>query len=313
MNTELYNGMKVLSGYHRKGGVGKTFTVSTLAYLLASGGPLGTSPKKRVLILDFDSQQDTSKQYLPMIPVPGEDVFVAPVNPDKDSWSEIEGHTGVNYSTDILFNMDVVEYSTPIPNISILPSEGTVDRLSSISGTADVIEDKIRSHMVDWFNIPELSEDYDIIIVDNPPSKTLMATGVLQAATHIIIPTELDFDSVDGVGLLLNRINNINKARPTHPLEVLAVVANKVPSDMKRKDKTSLDMLYSPDGPTREHMAPFFLKNRQCYRPERKPTTSEVDFSYVRNHYAIKEMFALYAFTIKKLWNEDIKIPKDYK
>ena len=63
---EVYNGLKVLSSYHRKGGVGKTFLASTIAYLLATGGPDGKGKKRRVLVLDYDSQQDSSKAFLKM-------------------------------------------------------------------------------------------------------------------------------------------------------------------------------------------------------------------------------------------------------
>ena len=64
---EVYNGLKVLSSYHRKGGVGKTFLASTIAYLLATGGPDGKGKKRRVLVLDYDSQQDSSKAFLKMM------------------------------------------------------------------------------------------------------------------------------------------------------------------------------------------------------------------------------------------------------
>ena len=44
----MYGGLKVLSSYHRKGGVGKTFLASTIAYLLAVGGPDKKGKKRKV-------------------------------------------------------------------------------------------------------------------------------------------------------------------------------------------------------------------------------------------------------------------------
>jgi cellulose biosynthesis protein BcsQ len=85
---ELYNSLKVISSYHRKGGVGKTFLASTIAYMLANGGPEKKGKKKRVLVLDYDAQQDTSKAFLKMEPIPGDDEYAAPRHPE---FGEIDG------------------------------------------------------------------------------------------------------------------------------------------------------------------------------------------------------------------------------
>ena len=103
MNTdEMYNGLRVLSSYHRKGGVGKTFLASTIAYLLATGGPDGNGIKRRVLVLDYDSQQDSSKAFLKMDAIPGDDEYAAPLHPELEEIDDPEW-SGRNTSTDILF------------------------------------------------------------------------------------------------------------------------------------------------------------------------------------------------------------------
>ena len=91
MNTdEMYNGLRVLSSYHRKGGVGKTFLASTIAYLLATGGPGGKGIKRRVLVLDYDSQQDSSKAFLKMDAIPGDDEYAAPLHPELEEIDDPE-------------------------------------------------------------------------------------------------------------------------------------------------------------------------------------------------------------------------------
>ena len=195
--TELYNGMRVLSSYHRKGGVGKTFLASTIAYLLATGGPNGKGKKRRVLVLDYDSQQDSSKAFLKMDAIPGDDEYAAPLHPEFDDIDDPEW-SGRNTSTDILFNSPVYEYPTAFENIKVLPSEGNVDRVLALTPESDRLVSKITTHMRDWFSVEELADDYDIVIVDNPPSKSPVSAGMLGAATHVIIPTEPEYDSIDG-------------------------------------------------------------------------------------------------------------------
>ncbi|BBO30121.1 hypothetical protein AltI4_45090 (plasmid) [Alteromonas sp. I4] len=300
---ELYNGLKVLSSYHRKGGVGKTFLASTIAYLLANGGPDGSGPKRRVLVLDYDAQQDSSKAFLKMDAIPGDDEYAAPIHPDIEEIDDPDW-SGRNTSTDILFDSPVYEYPTAFERIKILPSEGNVDRVLALTPESDRLVSTITAHMRDWFSIPELAEDYDIVIVDNPPSKSPVSAGLLGAATHVVIPTEPEYDSIDGVPMLLNRIDRINEDRQDNPLEVLAVIPNKVPSKSKltQKDEIALAKLYGRESPTSQHMSRFWLTQRNCYRVMERPSVDESHFSYVHNHYALKEMNKLYELIESRMW-----------
>ena len=117
--------------------------------------------------------------------------------------------------------------------------------------------------MHDWFSIPELAEDYDIVIVDNPPSKSPVSAGMLGAATHVIIPTEPEYDSIDGVPMLLNRVDRINEDRQRAPLKIVGVVPNKVPSKSRltQKDEVALAKLYDKNGPTGKYMTRFGFSN----------------------------------------------------
>lgn len=303
---EMYNGLKVLSSYHRKGGVGKTFLASTIAYLLATGGPSGKGVKRRVLVLDYDAQQDSSKAFLKMEAIPGDDEYAAPMHPN---FADIEDPywSGRNTSTDILFDSPVYEYPTAFDMIKILPSEGNVDRVLALTSESERLVSTITSHMGDWFSDPSLAEDYDIVIVDNPPSKSPVSSGLLGAATHVIIPTEPEYDSIDGVPMLLNRIERINETRVLHPLEVLAIIPNKVPSKSKftQKDEVAMRKLYDPQGPTSKYMSRFWLTKRGCYRVMERPSVDQTHFNYVHNHFARKEMNQLYELIEKRLWGSN--------
>lgn len=302
MKQDLYGGLKVLTSYHRKGGVGKTFFASTIAYLLAAGGPKGDGKKHRVLLLDYDSQQDTSKAFLSMIAVPGEDEYMPPRHPDADDIDDPEW-SGANTSSDILFDNPVYEYPTAYDNISILPSEGNVDRVNSLSVDTNNLITAISKYMSDWFSSPDIIEDYDIVIVDNPPSKTPVSAGIMGAATHVIIPTEVNYDSIDGAKLLLDRIDKINADREA-PLEIVGIIPNNVPtkSKMTQKDKVGLQWLYDPNSRTRPFMTDFFVHHRDVYRVFERPSLDPSHFNYVQNYHAKREMQKLYDHVVKQLW-----------
>ena len=299
----MYGGLKVLSSYHRKGGVGKTFLASTIAYLLAVGGPDKKGKKRKVLVLDYDAQQDSSKAFIQMQTIPGDDEYAAPQHPNFDEIDD-EEWTGYNTSTDILFDLPIYEYPTAFENIKLLPSEGNVDRVLALTSDPNDLVTSITKYMRDWFNIPDLKEEYDIIIIDNPPSKSPVSSGILAAATHVLIPTEAEYDSVDGAPMLLNRIKIINESRQKDPLQVLGIIPNKIPtaSRMTQKDKVALTKLYDKDGATAEHMTRFFISKRDCYRVMERPSVDPSHFDYVHNHHAIEEMTKLYDLVETKLW-----------
>lgn len=302
----MYNGLKVLPVYHRKGGVGKTFLASTIAYLLAHGGVDGKGKKHRVLILDFDAQQDSSKAFLHMEPIPGDDEYAAPRHPEFDP--ETAGDwSGYNNSTDLLFDVTVVEYPTAFENIKILPSEGNVDRVLGLTTDSTLLVEAITRYMTDWFSMPEVREDYDVVIIDNPPSKSPVSSGILAASTHVIIPTEVEYDSIDGAPNLLNRINIINETRQENPLKVAGIIPNKVPSKSKmtEKDKIALAKLYKKGGPTAPYMPRFWIGRRDCYRVFDRPSSDPKHFSYVHNAYAKKEMSLLHEFVETQLWGDE--------
>jgi chromosome partitioning protein len=301
----MYGGLKVLSCYHRKGGVGKTLLATTIAYLLATGGPDKKGKKYRVLVLDYDAQQDTSKAFIQMVAIPGDDEYSAPIHPQFDEINDPEW-SGYNTSTDILFKLPVYEYPTAYENIKLLPSEGNVDRVTALSSESNDLVSSITKYMKDWFNIPDFKDDFDIIIIDNPPSKSPISSGVLAAATHVIIPTEAEYDSVDGAPMLLNRINMINESRKKDPLQVIGIIPNNIPSKsrMTQKDKIALAKLYDKEGATAEHMSRFFITHRDCYRVMERPSIDPAHFDYVRNRHAIGEMTNLYNLVETKLWGE---------
>jgi chromosome partitioning protein len=85
--------------------------------------------------------------------------------------------------------------------------------LASPFGTATILKEKLDA----------LREMFDVILIDCPPTLSLLTVNALTAADAVLIPVKTDFISVMGLTLLLDTVENVKRrANPT--LEVLGIL-----------------------------------------------------------------------------------------
>lgn len=200
--------MKVIAVYHNKGGVGKTTTTINLAAALSKNG-------KRVLLIDLDAQANTT--------------FAAGLMKFKD---ELE---------DDLKNCYIYHV---IKEKNKFPIKEVARKSSFTTPTFDVIPSHI-DLMVHEFELKEIEpaknrligklqevqSDYDVVIIDTPPSLNLYARIALIAANYIIIPSDLKPFANEGLTNVGNFIDEINEYRAflgKSPLKVLGVLPSKL-------------------------------------------------------------------------------------
>lgn len=296
--------------YSQKGGVGKTHTSIWLAYLLATGGIDGLGKKHRVVLVDLDSQQNASNMLLEMMKRPGMPYALPPLHPSfKEGNPENGEWNGYSTSSDILFDRQFMYYDVPgIENLRVLPSEGRVDRLNNVlkeDGFIPLISELTQLYL----DVEEEFDETDIIIFDSPPSKTSICEGFLSRCSHVMIPTQLECDSVDGVATLLDNIKIYNESRD-EPIKVTGVIPNLVRSinltnseleqyevltKHTRKYEKSMGLNYDliPDD--------FFLVNRTIFKPRRKPDNLREFFNLKKDPKAQNEMDLFYSFMCNRL------------
>lgn len=186
--------MKTICFYNRKGGTGKTSTAINV------GGCLEKYHKKKVLIIDCDSQGNTTDYLL-----------------DKD---EI-GKTLEDYLIDNVENVNEIIYPVLFAEeenskIKVVPTSPSID-----------------SHNIqDVYKLKEflqaVEKDYDYCLIDCTPYLAPMTLMGFCACQYIITITELDTDGVNGYNLLIDEINNVKEKGYNDTLELLGLVANKV-------------------------------------------------------------------------------------
>ena len=174
---------------NQKGGVGKTTTAVSLAAYLAGAG-------RRVLLVDLDPQGNASSGL-----GLGQDPNRASVyNVVVDGQPAREAILG-----------------SAVPGLSILPSDvGLAGAEIELTGMPR------REHRL-AYALEGVAEEYDLILVDCPPSLGLLTINALVAATHLLIPIQCEFYALEGLGHLSHTLDLIRRA--SNPaLQVVGIV-----------------------------------------------------------------------------------------
>ncbi len=179
----------VISVTNQKGGVGKTTTAVNLAYYIAKTG-------KKTLLIDFDPQGNATS---------GLDF-------DKQDLVLTMADVVMESAT-----LDQVVLPTPYKNFFLAPS---TPHLADVEVQLAQVEKRFSRLSR---AIESSSAEYDIIIVDNPPSLSLLTVNGIVAAKYILLPVQAEFYAMEGLGQLLETMKLVRKGmNPT--LELLGVL-----------------------------------------------------------------------------------------
>ena len=181
---------KVITVTNQKGGVGKTTTSINIAFYLAKSG-------KRTLLIDFDPQGNASSG----LGVSKEDLE----------------HT---VSDVILGTIDANQaiYKTDFKHLDLIPSTPQLADIEVKIANAQNRFVLLRSA------IKSISDNYDYIIIDSPPSLSLLTVNGMIAANYILLPVQTEFYALEGVAQLLETMKLVKKvANPE--LRILGVLA----------------------------------------------------------------------------------------
>jgi chromosome partitioning protein len=179
--------MKTIAISSFKGGTAKTSTA------LHIGSALAKFHKKKVLLIDFDAQANLTTGL--------------GFDPDEnDSLATVlQGQKEVK---------DVIK-KTSIPSLDLIPADTWLER---VEVTGSLAADRYSHEKLRDILAPL---NYDVAIIDTPPSLCWLTESALIAAHHTLICATPEFYSVKGLERLSQFMESISQR---HPLNVLAVV-----------------------------------------------------------------------------------------
>jgi chromosome partitioning protein len=168
----------IIATVNQKGGVGKTTTTVNLAAYLAAFG-------KRVLLIDIDPQGNATS---------GVGFDRAQIS--KCLYDILTGETPVNE----------IILPTKIAGLDLIPSSTRLAGADVELVNEPNREFKLKSALA------AVHDQYEIIIIDCPPSLSLLTVNALTAAHEVIIPIQCEYYALEGISHLNHTLNLIKQS-----------------------------------------------------------------------------------------------------
>lgn len=185
----------VISITNQKGGVGKTTSAVNLAYYLAKAG-------KKVLLVDFDPQGNATSGL--------------GVDKDKLNITMSDVMLGKKLLKDTII-------ATDYKNLWLAPSTPHLANTEAELAQAERRFSRLK------VAIESVANQYDFILIDSPPSLSLLTVNGLIAARYILLPVQAEFYALEGLGQLLETMKLVRKnINPT--LDLLGVLPTMINS-----------------------------------------------------------------------------------
>lgn len=180
---------RIIAIANQKGGVGKTTTAINLSACLAEKG-------QKVLAIDMDPQGNMSSG-----------LGLDKDSIDKTIYDMIIGESDVE---------EVINHGT-IDNLDILPSNVDLSaveiELIDVDNKEFVVRDAIQ----------KIRDNYDYIIIDCPPSLSLLTINAMTTADSVLVPIQCEYYALEGLSQLIHTVELV-KERLNSILEIEGVV-----------------------------------------------------------------------------------------
>ena len=163
---------RVIAIANQKGGVGKTTTAVNLGAALAEAG-------YRVLVVDLDPQGNASTG-----------LGISPRDVENSVYDVIMTDTPA---------LDCVE-PTSLKNLFVLPA--TIDLAGAEIELVAAFSRELKLRRA----LDPVRAEYDLILIDCPPSLGLLTVNGLAAAADVIVPIQCEYYALEGLGQLLRNV-----------------------------------------------------------------------------------------------------------
>ncbi len=171
---------KVISVINQKGGVGKTTTVINLAAGLTMKG-------KKILVIDLDPQGNATTGL----------GLSNTENSELTIYSVLNGNKKIS---------EVIQ-STNFKNLNLVTSNVDLSGLEVETAGDSRRAFKLKDELASILN--DSGASYDYILIDCPPSLSLLTIMALVASDELVVPLQTEFFALEGLTQLMKTIERI--------------------------------------------------------------------------------------------------------
>lgn len=291
--------MKIIAFVNNKGGVGKTTCSRTMAEYLSKVKKIPT------LAIDFDPQCNFSHQYLRMeIDPAAPEGLMPPIHPDfTPDDPEDEGWDGRSSIAEIFYGQGVIPYPTYIEKLDLAP--GHAERLLAAESVRKTeVVDKVHKQLANFLNSPDVQAAYEAVVIDTAPSKGPLTVSVIKAATHIIIPSVMEEQPVQGIyGMLQLWMQESLVREKERPLKLIGILPN-----MFKQTRLHKDILVSlqENESLGKYVMPVKLSQRIVFAEiDSEDAMPHSIFDFQENHLAKQEAVEVCDYISERIFNYD--------
>ena len=180
---------RIIAVANQKGGVGKTTTTINLSACLAEQG-------QKVLVIDVDPQGNTT------------------------SGLGIDKNNTENTVYELMLeeaSIDDCIYKSVMDDLDVIPSN-----VNLAGAEIDLIDIDDREYILKKI-VNSLKEKYDFILLDCPPSLSMLTVNAMTAANTVLVPIQCEYYALEGLSQLIRTINLV-KQKLNPELEIEGVV-----------------------------------------------------------------------------------------
>ncbi|NQT02475.1 MAG: ParA family protein [Planctomycetes bacterium] len=246
--------MRTIAITNQKGGCGKTTTSVNLAVALTEKG-------ERTLIVDLDPQ--------------GHSTIGFGFDPDEISKTIYDALTKSQIS------ISEIIMSTKFERLDLAPSNvllsGADVELASMVGREFVLKKQLK----------EVTDKYDMCVIDCPPSLGLLTLNALVASTDVLVPVQAHYYAMEGLKQLLETANNIKEHLHPCDVKILGLLLTFVEKKTLLSRQTQKQM--------REYFGDLVFDTviHKCVRLAEAPSKGESIFTYAPESRSAAEYMAL--------------------
>ena len=186
--------MKIISIINQKGGVGKTTTVINLASALSQNG-------KKILVIDLDPQGNATTGLGLLNTSQSDQTIYGILNGTSSVLNTIKK---TNFQ-----NLDLISSNVDLSGLEV-ETAGDNDR-------AFILKTKLTAYLNDS------GGSYDYILIDCPPSLSLLTVMALVTSNSLLVPLQTEFFALEGLTQLMKTIERI-KVNLNPSLEIQGIL-----------------------------------------------------------------------------------------